>query len=87
MPIYEYFCPSCENGYERRKPMKDSETDVCDCGGVALKTISAFSTPGLSKKSGMGIPDCPGCGNPLTPEYHGVVGFGIRVGRDDFSEN
>ena len=45
MPIYEYFCSSCEKTYELIQPVGASKAIECeDCGGLADRIISLFST-------------------------------------------
>jgi putative FmdB family regulatory protein len=45
MPVYEYYCRSCQSKFEQLRPMKLSEqTAVCPSGhGGATRTISMFS--------------------------------------------
>ncbi|MGE5595062.1 MAG: FmdB family zinc ribbon protein [Hyphomicrobiales bacterium] len=45
MAIYEYYCPTCREKFEERKPMSQAATaTVCKQGHPAERTISAFAT-------------------------------------------
>ena len=49
MAIYEYFCPTCREKFEERKPMSQVSTaTVCKAGHKAERTISMFATVGGS---------------------------------------
>lgn len=49
MAIYEYFCPTCREKFEERKPMSQASTaTVCKAGHKAERTISMFATVGGS---------------------------------------
>jgi putative FmdB family regulatory protein len=44
MAIYEYYCPTCRNKFEQRKPMSQaSVAATCAQGHKAERTISAFA--------------------------------------------
>lgn len=44
MAIYEYFCPTCRNKFDRRRPMSDAAVATrCDKGHRAERTITAFA--------------------------------------------
>jgi putative FmdB family regulatory protein len=44
MAIYEYYCPTCREGFERRRPMSEAATEVrCNQGHRAERTLSAFA--------------------------------------------
>lgn len=44
MAIYEYYCPTCRERFEQRRPMADASTAVkCRGGHKAERTISAFA--------------------------------------------
>ncbi len=44
MAIYEYYCPTCREEFERRRPMSEAATAVhCTRGHVAERTISTFA--------------------------------------------
>jgi putative FmdB family regulatory protein len=45
MAIYEYFCPTCRNTFERRRPMVEAAIATqCEKGHRAERTITAFAT-------------------------------------------
>jgi len=45
MAIYEYFCPTCHNTFERRRPMAEAAIGTqCEKGHRAERTITAFAT-------------------------------------------
>jgi putative FmdB family regulatory protein len=45
MAIYEYFCPTCRNTFDQRRPMADAAVAAkCDKGHAAERTITAFAT-------------------------------------------
>ncbi len=46
MPIYEYYCPTCRNRFEQRRPMSmATAAATCDHGHQAARTISTFAAP------------------------------------------
>lgn len=52
MAIYEYFCPTCREKFEERKPMSQATTaTICKAGHKAERTISMFATVGGSSGS------------------------------------
>ena len=52
MAIYEYFCPTCREKFEERKPMSQaSAATQCKAGHKAERTISMFATVGGSSSA------------------------------------
>jgi len=51
MAIYEYYCPTCRDRFERRRPMSEAAVAVqCDKGHEAERALSAFAltrSPGI----------------------------------------
>ena len=44
MAIYEYYCPTCREKFEERKPMSQaSVATICTKGHKAERTITAFA--------------------------------------------
>ncbi len=44
MAIYEYYCPTCRNKFEQRRPMSQAAVATkCDHGHKAERTLSAFA--------------------------------------------
>jgi putative FmdB family regulatory protein len=44
MAIYEYYCPTCKERFEQRRPMSEARDVVtCGRGHKAERTISAFA--------------------------------------------
>jgi putative FmdB family regulatory protein len=44
MAIYEYYCPTCREKFEERKPMSEaSVASKCTKGHKAERTITAFA--------------------------------------------
>ena len=44
MAIYEYYCPTCRNRFEERRPMSQVATATkCPQGHEAERTVSAFA--------------------------------------------
>jgi len=44
MAIYEYYCPTCRNKFEQRRPMSEAvAVTKCEAGHRAERTISAFA--------------------------------------------
>jgi putative FmdB family regulatory protein len=44
MAIYEYFCPTCREKFEERRPMSQATVATkCKAGHPAERTISAFA--------------------------------------------
>jgi putative FmdB family regulatory protein len=69
MAIYEYYCPTCRNKFEQRKPMSQAALAVtCAHGHKAERTISAFAmartgdSPGFDDAPMMGGGGCCGGG-------------------------
>ncbi len=71
MPLYEYYCPPCENKFELLRPMSRSTDDaVCaTCGGESHRALSVFAA--ISGGSGFG--DDAMC-------YDGGGGYGCGAG-------
>ncbi len=64
MAIYEYYCPSCREKFEQRRPMSEATSDVrCREGHPAQRTISAFAmVSGGSTTALMDAPSASGGG-------------------------
>ena len=46
MAIYEYYCPTCRDSFERRRPMSEATVATeCVSGHRAERTISNFAVP------------------------------------------
>lgn len=46
MAIYEYYCPTCRNKFEQRRPMAQATAvATCTAGHNAERTLSAFAAP------------------------------------------
>ncbi|MFN8505974.1 MAG: FmdB family zinc ribbon protein [Dehalococcoidia bacterium] len=46
MAIYEYYCPTCRERFEQRRPMSQANAPVtCASGHRVERTISAFAAP------------------------------------------
>ncbi len=44
MAIYEYYCPTCRNKFEQRRPMADATAvATCASGHKSERTLSAFA--------------------------------------------
>jgi len=44
MAIYEYYCPTCRERFEQRRPMSEASTATsCRQGHRADRTVSAFA--------------------------------------------
>lgn len=44
MAIYEYYCPTCREKFEERKPMSEATTAAkCRAGHRAERTVSSFT--------------------------------------------
>lgn len=44
MAIYEYYCPTCREKFEQRRPMSEANVATkCSHGHRAERTISAFA--------------------------------------------
>jgi putative FmdB family regulatory protein len=44
MAIYEYYCPTCKERFEQRRPMSEATVETtCRAGHRAARTISAFA--------------------------------------------
>jgi putative FmdB family regulatory protein len=51
MPVYEYYCRTCQDKFERLRPMTKAEiTTICPSGHEgATRTVSLFSAIGRSE--------------------------------------
>ncbi|GMV85892.1 MAG: hypothetical protein AMXMBFR80_17470 [Dehalococcoidia bacterium] len=61
MAIYEYYCPTCREKFEARRPMAEASASAsCRKGHRAERTISAFAAP----RSGgdVAVADLPAAG-------------------------
>ncbi|MCK9520341.1 MAG: zinc ribbon domain-containing protein [Dehalococcoidia bacterium] len=46
MAIYEYYCPTCREKFEERRPMSEASAPAkCREGHVSQRTISTFAAP------------------------------------------
>jgi putative FmdB family regulatory protein len=63
MAIYEYYCPTCRDKFEARRPMTEAAAPVsCKQGHRAERTISAFAmTRGGSDLALAEMPAGGGC--------------------------
>ncbi|MCC7365055.1 MAG: zinc ribbon domain-containing protein [Dehalococcoidia bacterium] len=44
MAIYEYYCPTCRERFEQRRPMSEARVaTTCKAGHKAERTLSAFA--------------------------------------------
>jgi putative FmdB family regulatory protein len=44
MAIYEYYCPTCKEKFDQRRPMSEAATaTTCASGHRAERTITAFA--------------------------------------------
>ena len=72
MPVYEYQCKSCDDGFELRQKFSDEPVKLCPkCGGEVTKLISStaftlkgggWHSEGYGNKKGGGAPACPSGG-------------------------
>jgi putative FmdB family regulatory protein len=44
MPLYEYYCESCDKTFEKIFKQQEDKTPCPDCGQEAFKAVSAFSS-------------------------------------------
>jgi putative FmdB family regulatory protein len=64
MAIYEYYCPTCREKFEERRPMSQAAVaTTCTHGHKAERTISAFAMTrgGESELFGSEMPSAGGC--------------------------
>jgi len=60
MAIYEYYCPTCREKFETRRPMAEASAAAnCHKGHRAERTISTFAT---TKGAGAALMDVPAAG-------------------------
>ncbi|MEE9323994.1 MAG: zinc ribbon domain-containing protein [Dehalococcoidia bacterium] len=66
MPLYEYYCATCETGFELLRPMSQSSEDIpCpQCNNEARRIISV--TAAFSKSSDGSISAVAGSGGCAT---------------------
>jgi putative FmdB family regulatory protein len=76
MPIYEFYCESCEERFEKMTSMgsRDEKTACPKCG--SKKTGRKLSVVGVGKASGPG--EMPGGGGGHV--HSGMCGCGKRMG-------
>jgi len=43
MPLYEYYCPTCEHKFDKLQPMSASGSDCPNCEQPARRAISVFA--------------------------------------------
>jgi putative FmdB family regulatory protein len=56
MAIYEYYCPSCREKFELRRPMSEAKVAVkCASGHPAERALSMFAAP----RGGAAIAEMP----------------------------
>ncbi|MBI2767857.1 MAG: zinc ribbon domain-containing protein [Chloroflexi bacterium] len=56
MAIYEYYCPTCRERFEQRRPMSEAGAAVqCPQGHRAERTVSVFAAP----RGGTAIAEAP----------------------------
>lgn len=73
MAIYEYYCPTCKEKFDQRRPMTEAATATrCSSGHRAERTITAFAVAragagdGFDMTAGAGGCGCGGncaCGS------------------------
>jgi len=63
MAIYEYYCPTCREKFEQRRPMSQATVAVeCREGHKAERTISAFAMTRANSEAGVEAFDMGGGG-------------------------
>ena len=73
MPLYEYFCPTCEHKFDKLQPMSATGADCPNCEQPARRAMSVFASitrggdsgePGFSPMPPMSGGGCcaGGCG-------------------------
>ncbi len=66
MPIYEYYCPTCGNKFEKLQSMNSGDADCPACGQPSRRAISVFASVSRSPDGGGSGPPPPlgggGCG-------------------------
>lgn len=64
MAIYEYYCPTCREKFEERRPMTQAAVaTTCAHGHKAERTISAFAMARSGSAQGLdeAMPSAGGC--------------------------
>lgn len=62
MAIYEYYCPTCREKFEERKPMSQAvAAATCTRGHKAERTLSAFATVRVGSQDAMEGPAGGAC--------------------------
>lgn len=60
MPLYEYDCPGCGERFSLLRTFGDTTNRLIHCitcGGLASRSFSGFSTPGLGRSRSRAVPD------------------------------
>ncbi len=52
MPLYEYYCPTCGNSFEKLQPMRSTGADCPVCEQPARRAISVFASVSRSDAGG-----------------------------------
>ncbi|MBA4178965.1 MAG: transcriptional regulator [Anaerolinea sp.] len=62
MAIYEYYCPTCRDKFEKRKPMSQAGVaTTCTKGHRAERTITAFAMARTGAGEEFSMPAGGGC--------------------------
>lgn len=62
MAIYEYYCPTCREKFEERKPMSQATVATkCRHGHAAERTVSAFAMARGGSDEFEAMPQGGGC--------------------------
>ena len=62
MAIYEYYCPTCREKFQERRPMSQVQTAAtCTRGHRAERTLSAFATVRVGSNDVFEAPTGGGC--------------------------
>ncbi|MEX0846295.1 MAG: zinc ribbon domain-containing protein [Ilumatobacteraceae bacterium] len=71
MPLYEYRCRTCDETFERRRPMSDaSEPAACGSGHIdSMRLLSVFANVGGSSAA-----SASASAAPAAPARGGVCG-------------
>ena len=62
MPLYEYFCPTCEHKFDKLQPMSATGADCPNCEQPARRALSVFASITRGGSSDMDFSPMPPMG-------------------------
>ena len=76
MPLYEYYCPTCQHKFDKLQPMSADGADCPNCEQPARRAISVFASISAGASSDTGFSPLP----PMGGGGGGCCGGGCGCG-------